>query len=131
MRARHGAVALFFAFGVCPGAFGQPQPDATGRHAYAGEHCSWASFADEFYVEMQYGDFSGRVEVSNPDEGFKAPFVWRMQRPGGSVTSSTASTAKSALNRLCGAMIVAHEETRKYDRDTAFQDLLSALVEER
>ena len=130
MRIRDSAIGLVFAFGFCPAAFGQ-QPDETGKHAYAGEYCSWASFAGGYYVEMSYGEFSGKVEVNDPGEGFTEPFVWRMKRPGGSVTSSTASTAKSALNGLCGAMIVAHEEARQYDRDTAFQDLLSALGQRR
>ena len=126
MRTRRGTIALCLALGMCSAALAQ-QPDETGTHAYAGQRCSWASFADGYYIEMEYREFRGRVQINDPDEGVAAPFVWRMQRPDGTVTSRSAPTARNALNGLCGAMIVAHEEARPYDRETAFRDLLSVL----
>ena len=100
-------------------------------HEYAGVECSWASHPDEHYIEMKYAQFRGRVEVADPNDGWTDPFAWRMERPNGATTRSSAPTAKGALNGLCGAMIVAHRQSREYDLEAGFQDLLKALQESR
>ena len=115
------------------GAAQEQKPDKTGEHKYAGETCSWAGYDSERYIEMAYGDITGRIDTRDELDG-QAPYVWSVFHPGGSRSRSSDSTARGALNGLCGAMIVAQElaETEvSYDPDATYRELVEALDEEQ
>ena len=109
-------------------------PDKEGVHKYAGKTCPWASYESGGYIEMSYGDFKGRVEPADHLSATTNPFNWQMFHPDGETTTrGNASTAKGALNGLCGHMIVSQgrlEQARSYDRGEAYQALVDALEEE-
>ena len=116
---------------LCAGGAHAKTPDKTGTHKYAGEVCRWASYESGVYIEMEFREFTGRVEPAESTSVNANPFNWRMLHPDGETTTSgNASTAKGALNGLCGHMIDAQErleQSRSYDRHEAFQALVDVL----
>lgn len=110
-------------------------PDKTGTLKYAGEECNWASYESSVYVEMHYREFKGRVEPAESVSVTSNPFQWQMYHPDGETTSfGNASTARGALNSLCGHLIDAQErleQSRSFDRREAFKALVDALDGDR
>ena len=106
-------------------------PYKAGTHRYAGEVCTWASFEDGLYIEMAYRDFKGRVEPVGSATAAGNPFAWKMHHPDGrTMTTGGSSTAKGAVNALCGHMIDAQERPDRpnsYDRGEAYRELVAAL----
>ena len=99
------------------------EPDKTGEYKYAGQTCSWSSYGSGRYIEMAFGDITGRIDTREKLDGNAPPYVWAVFHPGVTVSRSSDSTAKGALNGLCGAMIVAQNQARRtasYDPDAAF-----------
>ena len=133
MRIRDVATVVLLAVGV---AAAQQQSDKVGKHEYAGETCGWSTHTAERYVAMSYEGLGGRISTVKELGSVADAFSWKvMPGPGaeqGVIGSST--TARGALDDLCGTLIKAHDRARQqaeYDPDAAFRELLDALERTR
>ena len=130
MRSVCGVVAVLVLTGA--GTLAQPPrvPDNEGMYEYAGEKCLWASYEGDRIITMRHHEYEGQIVIPPSVAGGLSPYQWTVSYPDGRSQRGVDFTAKAALNRLCGAMIVARDRDRQaalYDDDAAFRALLDAL----
>ncbi len=124
------AAAVFLALGADASAQPSGVPENEGTYEYAGETCFWASYEKDRIITMRHHEYNGQIVIPPAITGGFSPYHWTVVHPDGHSDLKTDFNAKSALNRLCGAMIVARDKARQaalYNENSAFRALLDAL----